>query len=370
MWSAQDLAEARPNILVMASGQPEVCLCGATRSLGVVDPGNALEEHFLLPRLCSRNSCTYSIFQMGMPRTSPLLGSRKQRITSPNNGFRFQHSSPRSHWVQRHLCSTLGSNRCARGCERVWPIVPPPSCALRPTAPVDTRCKCHQERHHVFSGPHPWRALCCPKANNNGMRGSPCCAPLVLPQMCGWAPVETSHKGEDLISSLHPKKAFKHRVPGVQIARTYPIDRHDGRFWVQIGERLQDVSDALTSYFGGQGVLEGNCGCFDLLDDLLRDSPCHYLRKTSPKTTPRTPSPPPPSSLQCCHAPEPNCLQNGLWDLPHRQQTGDLAQQFGVTFSKTGKRWSDVMPEQPAPRRALVRQVRNSIESNSNVSTS
>ena len=41
------------------------------------------------------------------------------------------------------------------------------------------------------------------------------------------------------------------------------------------------------------------------------------------------------------------------------------------SFSETGKRWSNVMLEGPAaaPRRALLRQVRNSIESNSNAST-
>ena len=30
---------------------------------------------------------------------------------------------------------------------------------------------------------------------------------LVFPQICGWAAVKTSQKGEDLISSLHPEKA-------------------------------------------------------------------------------------------------------------------------------------------------------------------
>ena len=190
---------------------------------------------------------------------SPLVGQQaaKDHLANPQlrvSALSQPWSSPQSHWVQRHLCSTLGSRRGARGCGRVWPsstvLCTSSNRSGRHTVQMSSKNAITCSPALILSW-MAFKALCCPKANNNGMRGSPCCAHLVLPQMCGWAPVETSHKGEDLISSLHPKKAFKHRVPRDQIVRTCSIDRHDGRLWVHIGERLQDVSDALTSRFGG-----------------------------------------------------------------------------------------------------------------------
>ena len=89
--------------------------------------------------LCTRNSCTYSCFPMGMPKTftpcwvAGSKGSPRQTTASSFNALA----------ALVILCSKLGSCRCAHGCGRAWPIVGPPSCALRPNGLVDTRCKCH-----------------------------------------------------------------------------------------------------------------------------------------------------------------------------------------------------------------------------------
>ena len=64
--------------------------------------------------LCARNSCTYSCFPMGMPKTftpcwaTGKRGSPRQTTASGFNALT-TWSSPRSHWVGRHLYSTLGS---------------------------------------------------------------------------------------------------------------------------------------------------------------------------------------------------------------------------------------------------------------------
>ena len=113
MWSAQDPAEARPDILVMSSGKifsvfwsdctlPEVCPGGATHGQeekrGVVDPGDALEEHLLLPRLVRQKLLHVLLLPKGNAQDlHPLLGGRKQRITSPNNSFKFQRSRSPGH---------------------------------------------------------------------------------------------------------------------------------------------------------------------------------------------------------------------------------------------------------------------------------
>ena len=53
----------------------------------------------------------------------------------------------------------------------------------------------------------------------------------------------------------------------------HPIERQDGRPLVNIGESLKNVGHALTPCFGGQCVLKGSSGCFNLLRHLLRDRP-------------------------------------------------------------------------------------------------
>ena len=79
--------------------------------------------------------------------------------------------------------------------------------------------------------------------------------------------MEHPHERDDLISILHPPNAFQHRVSGDQIIRPHTVNGDDGGLMVRI-----DVSDALTPCFGCEDVLEGSCGLFDFLGDLLRNS--------------------------------------------------------------------------------------------------
>ena len=105
MWSA----EARPNILVMASGII-FRVQKFERRLGVADPKNALKEHLLLPGLVFQKLLHVLRLPNGNAQDlHPLLGSTKRKTTASS-------FSTRSHWVQRHLYSTLGSCRGARGC--------------------------------------------------------------------------------------------------------------------------------------------------------------------------------------------------------------------------------------------------------------
>ena len=177
MWSAQNLAEARPDILVMSSGkvfcvfwsdctQPEVCPGGAThgqeekRKLGVIDPRDTLEEHLLLPRLARQKLLHVLLLPNGNAQDlHPLLGNRKERITSPNNCFRFQRSRSPGHLldptgldatsiphlglamvhVDVSVCGQLFVHRRVHFIQTLW----------------STRgLNVIQERHHVFSGPH------------------------------------------------------------------------------------------------------------------------------------------------------------------------------------------------------------------------
>ena len=175
------------------------------RRLGVIDPRDTLEEHLLLPEIPARTLAS----QWEMPQTfTPLLGNWmgnwKERITSPNNCFQVSTlsqpwSSPRSHLVGRHLYSTLGSCHGARGCERVWPIVRLPSCAFIQT--LWSTCGVNVIRNAITCSPlmFSWvasRALCCPRANSSGMRGSPC-SPLSLCEMYWVMPISSSHKCVD-----------------------------------------------------------------------------------------------------------------------------------------------------------------------------
>ena len=171
---------------------------------------------------------------------------------------------------------------------------------------------------------------------------------LVFPQMRGWAAVETSHKKEDLIS-LH-QRALKHRAAGDQIVRPDPIDRHDCRFWIQICQSLQDVSDALTSCFGPQSALEGSTGNFDFLGDLFRCEPparryCHRRRSSSP------------SGFSSAVP----CVDRAWW--PPEECVAPVPSKLATC--ERSESWSDVMPE---PRRALLKQTKNSTESSSNCS--
>ena len=180
--------------------------------------------------LCARNSCTHSVFQTGNK------GSSSQTTASGFFALAALVISSIPLGSTPHLFHTW----VLPWCTWMWACVGQlfvHRVHFVQTLMSDTRCKCHPRtpsRVLWASSSRGWlRGLCvCPKANNSHMRRSPCSphemywvnAHLVLPHICGWAPVETSYKGEDLISSLHPKKAFKHRVPGDQIVRTYPID--------------------------------------------------------------------------------------------------------------------------------------------------
>ena len=197
MWSAQDLAEARPDTLASRSlpfsgthGEEE------KRRLGVVDPRIALKKHLLLPRLVLQKLLhVLNLPNFNAQDLHSLLGSRKQRITTKNNSFRFQHSCSRGHLLDPigfNATSIPGSCRGARGCGRVWPMAPPPSCALRPTAQVDTAMRCSPGLILSWMAS---RVLCCPKANNNGMKGSPCSPPS--PCETYWVPISSSHKYVD-----------------------------------------------------------------------------------------------------------------------------------------------------------------------------
>ena len=113
-----------------------------------------------------------------------------------------------------------------------------------------------------------FKGLCCPKANNSGMRGSPCSPPSPC-EMYWVMPISSSHKFVDGLPQKHLTKGRIWSPPSIRrrpsniafrenkIVRPDPVDRHNCHFWIQICQGLQYVSNALTSCFGGQGVLEG-----------------------------------------------------------------------------------------------------------------
>ena len=74
------------------------------------------------------------------------------------------------------------------------------------------------------------------------------------------------------MSLLQPEQPVHHRVPRDQIVRPNSIDEHHCSTAVQICDGLQDVGDALTSGFRGQGALEGSRGFFSFLGNLLCQS--------------------------------------------------------------------------------------------------
>ena len=135
-------------------------------------------------------------------------------------------------------------------------------------------------------------AGCCPRENKIGMRGSPCDPPFPV----GWAaflqvrpPTNTLtvfRRNTGLISVLHPQQSSPHRVPGDQIVRPDPVNGHNGRVAVHIRETLHDVNNALTTCFGGQGVMEGSGGFSGLLRNLLChgscDQPAHNVSHEDP----------------------------------------------------------------------------------------
>ena len=73
----------------------------------------------------------------------------------------------------------------------------------------------------------------------------------------------TPHEGEDLISLLHPE-SLEHRV------RPDPVYRNDGGFWVQICDRLQNMSDAFAASLGS--LFRGRCSGVVVQGSLFKGS--------------------------------------------------------------------------------------------------
>ena len=83
------------------------------------------------------------------------------------------------------------------------------------------------------------------------------------------------------------------------------------------------MSDALTPCFSLQGVLEGS-GCnFDFLGDLFRDCASHQ-----PANNVANDDPPHASVrlLECRESTEPDGLQDCVWHVSDREQTGHLCE--------------------------------------------
>ena len=82
---------------------------------------------------------------------------------------------------------------------------------------------------------------------------------------------------------------LEHRVGGVQIVRPDPNNRHDCRFWIQICQGLQDVSDALTSCFGLPAYWKGALATSTFSGICFAIVRTTSLRIMSPTTIPITP---------------------------------------------------------------------------------
>ena len=146
--------------------QPEVCPGGAThgqeekRRLGVVDPRDTLEEHLLLLRLVRQKLLHVLLLPNGSAQDlHPLLGSRKQRITSPNNSFWFQHSRSPGHLLDPTGFDATSIPHLGLAVVHVDVSVSGQLFVHRRVHFVQTFWLARgvnviQERHHVFSGPH------------------------------------------------------------------------------------------------------------------------------------------------------------------------------------------------------------------------
>ena len=201
-----------------ASAQFAQCAAGRTRTakswlwwrhteeeeascLGIVHPRDALEENLLLCVFYSRKCWTKVSWPMGTPSTKPCwtggnMGSPRHS-TAP--GFtartaRFRASMP------------LGSvppllHTC------IFPMMQVDSCmghSSTTTCAPSTLAGCTQPR------------LCCPSANNVGMRGSPCSPPT-----------SSSHKDVDGLPWKHPTwertpPSIRHRPSRLRLASGAP----------------------------------------------------------------------------------------------------------------------------------------------------
>ena len=69
---------------------------------------------------------------------------------------------------------------------------------------------------------------------------------LVFPHVSRWAAVKHAHKGEDLISALHPQKAFQHSAAGDQIVRSHPVNGCDGDLRIEVRRGLHAAREQRT----------------------------------------------------------------------------------------------------------------------------
>ena len=106
-------------------------------------------------------------------------------------------------------------------------------CTSKTLSGIDTTCTSSRQMKILsFGCNRPCavsNAAYCPKADNMGMRGSPCSPPCDVlgdpnsSSITGRGPVKHAHKREDLISTFHPQQALKYRTVGDQIVRPNPI---------------------------------------------------------------------------------------------------------------------------------------------------
>ena len=247
---AQDLAEARPTFSSCRLAKSSV-FSGLTarnqkfalvaphmekrrNALGVVDPGNALEEHLMLPRIVLPKLLHVLLLPNGNAQDlHTLWGSRKQRITSPNDSFRFQRSRSPGHLLDP---TGFDATSIPHWCKWMW------ACVVNCSSTVVCTSSKRSGRYAVLMSSRnaitcspglmfSWvasRALCCPKANNSGMRGSPCSPPSPC-EMYWVIPISSSHKYVDGLRRNISRRGKSDFLPsfeeGLQALRSGRSDR-------------------------------------------------------------------------------------------------------------------------------------------------
>ena len=125
------------------------------------------------------------------------------------------------------------------------------------------------------------------------------------------------------------------------------------------------MSNALTPSFRCESVLEGGCGLFHFLGNLLRNRSCDQ-----PPQNISHDDPPHPSVWFAYAVIRPKRMASMISSGTFPTASSELTwtnKSHSTSLSKTRNRWSDVIPDGPgaAPRRAFLKQVRSSNGSNS-----
>ena len=136
----------------------------------------------------------------------------------------------------------------------------------------------------------------------------------------------TSQRGGSSPSSIHKRPS---NIAFLEIRSYAPTPSME----ITVAEgstSVMNVRNTLTTCFRRQCVLEGSCGCLGFLGDLFGDGLGDKPFDDVPNDDPSHPTI---WFTECCEPAESECLDDGVWHIPVRQERPHLGKELQITFT-------------------------------------